>query len=69
MLATLVAGSETRFVAEMNAEARALGMDHTIYSNPSRFDPSTVSTAADQGASLCRRCASRSSARSCRCPA
>ena len=32
----------------MNAEARALGMDHTIYTDPSGFDPSTVSTAADQ---------------------
>ena len=48
MLAAEVAGSETRFVAEMNAEARALGMDHTIYTDPSGFDPSTVSTAADQ---------------------
>ena len=48
MLAAQVAGSETRFVAEMNAEARALGMDHTTYTDPSGFDPSTVSTAADQ---------------------
>jgi D-alanyl-D-alanine carboxypeptidase (penicillin-binding protein 5/6) len=48
MLAAGVAGSETRFIAEMNAEARALGMDHTIYSDPSGFEPSTVSTAADQ---------------------
>jgi D-alanyl-D-alanine carboxypeptidase (penicillin-binding protein 5/6) len=48
MLATLLAGSETRFLAEMNAEARALGMDYTIYTDPSGFDPSTVSTAADQ---------------------
>ena len=48
MLASRVAGSETRFLAEMNAEARALGMDHTIYTDPSGFDPSTVSTAADQ---------------------
>ncbi len=48
MLAAQVAGSETRFLAEMNAEARALGMDHTIYTDPSGFDPSTVSTAADQ---------------------
>jgi D-alanyl-D-alanine carboxypeptidase (penicillin-binding protein 5/6) len=48
MLATVVAGSETRFVAEMNAEARALGMDHTIYTDPSGFDPGTVSTAADE---------------------
>lgn len=48
MLATQVAGSEAHFIAEMNAEARALGMDHTIYTDPSGFDPSTVSTAADQ---------------------
>ncbi len=48
ILATQVAGSETRFLAEMNSEARALGMDHTIYTDPSGFDPSTVSTTADQ---------------------
>jgi D-alanyl-D-alanine carboxypeptidase (penicillin-binding protein 5/6) len=48
MLAARVAGSEPRFLSEMNAEARALGMDHTIYTDPSGFDPSTVSTAADQ---------------------
>ena len=43
-----VAGSQTGFVAEMNAEARALGMNHTLYTDPSGFDPNTVSTAADQ---------------------
>jgi serine-type D-Ala-D-Ala carboxypeptidase (penicillin-binding protein 5/6) len=48
ILADQVAGSETRFVAEMNSAARALGMDHTTYTDPSGFDPSTVSTAADQ---------------------
>jgi len=48
MLAAVVAGTQTRFVDEMNDEARALGMDHTIYTDPSGFDPSTVSTAADQ---------------------
>jgi serine-type D-Ala-D-Ala carboxypeptidase (penicillin-binding protein 5/6) len=48
MLATQLASSATSFLAEMNAEARALGMDHTIYTDPSGFDPSTVSTAADQ---------------------
>jgi D-alanyl-D-alanine carboxypeptidase (penicillin-binding protein 5/6) len=48
ILAAQVAGSETSFVAEMNAEAHALGMDHTTYTDPSGFDPSTVSTAADQ---------------------
>jgi len=48
ILADLVAGSETDFIAEMNAKARALGMDHTVYTDPSGFDASTVSTAADQ---------------------
>ncbi|HEY1522359.1 MAG TPA: serine hydrolase [Solirubrobacteraceae bacterium] len=48
ILAAQVAGGETGFVAEMNAEARALGMDHTTYTDPSGFDPGTVSTAADQ---------------------
>jgi D-alanyl-D-alanine carboxypeptidase (penicillin-binding protein 5/6) len=48
MLAVQVAGSQPRLVAEMNTEARALGMDNTIYTDPSGFDPSTVSTAVDQ---------------------
>ncbi len=48
LLAAQVSGSQTRFVAEMNAEARALGLEHTIYTDPTGFDPSTVSTAADQ---------------------
>ncbi|MHB8233796.1 MAG: D-alanyl-D-alanine carboxypeptidase family protein [Solirubrobacteraceae bacterium] len=48
ILAADVAGSETRFVAEMNAKARALGMGHTNYTDPSGFDPGTISTAADQ---------------------
>jgi D-alanyl-D-alanine carboxypeptidase (penicillin-binding protein 5/6) len=48
MLAARVAGSETRFLVEMNAEAGALGMDQTTYTDPSGFDPGTVSIAADQ---------------------
>jgi D-alanyl-D-alanine carboxypeptidase (penicillin-binding protein 5/6) len=48
MLADLVAGSRTGFISDMNAAARALGMNRTIYTDPSGFDPSTVSTAADQ---------------------
>lgn len=47
-LAVAIAGSETRFVTEMNANARSLGMNHTTYTDPSGFDPTTVSTAADQ---------------------
>ncbi len=48
ILADRVSGSETDFVADMNAQALALGMDHTSYTDPSGFDTSTVSTAADQ---------------------
>jgi len=48
ILAARTAGSETSFVAEMNAEARALGMDRTTYTDPSGWDEGTVSTAADQ---------------------
>src|SRR6185312_1649458 len=48
MLAAAVAGSEARFVAEMNAEAQSLAMNRTTYTDPSGFDPRTVSTAADQ---------------------
>jgi serine-type D-Ala-D-Ala carboxypeptidase (penicillin-binding protein 5/6) len=38
----------TERLARMNAEAGALGMEHTIYTDPSGFDPGTASTAADQ---------------------
>jgi len=48
MLAVKIAGSETRFIAEMNAEARALGMGHTTYTDPSGWNQGTVSTASDQ---------------------
>jgi serine-type D-Ala-D-Ala carboxypeptidase (penicillin-binding protein 5/6) len=48
MLAARVAGSEADFVDEMNETAGALGMDATTYTDPSGFDPGTVSTAADQ---------------------
>jgi serine-type D-Ala-D-Ala carboxypeptidase (penicillin-binding protein 5/6) len=48
ILGEVLAGSESAFVEEMNHEARALGMDHTTYTDPSGWDPGTVSTAADQ---------------------
>ena len=48
ILAAQVAGDEASFVAQMNAEARTLGMDHTTYTDPSGWDQGTVSTAADQ---------------------
>src|SRR5262249_40729002 len=48
VLARWDAGSEDRFVGEMNAAARSMGMTHTRYTDPSGYDDSTVSTAADQ---------------------
>src|SRR6476619_2147287 len=48
VLARWSAGSTSRFVAEMNAAARSLGMHHTRYTDPSGYDDATVSTAADQ---------------------
>jgi serine-type D-Ala-D-Ala carboxypeptidase (penicillin-binding protein 5/6) len=48
MLAAYDAGSVARFVDEMNGEAKALGMDHTTYTDPSGLAPTTVSTASDQ---------------------
>ena len=48
VLARWDAGSAERFVARMNATARALGMTHTRYTDPSGYDDTTVSTAADQ---------------------
>ena len=69
VLADRVAGSETRFIAEMNDEAHALGMDHTVYTDPSGFDPNTVSTAADQLRVFQRTMRFPRSARSSRWPA
>src|SRR5437762_6950356 len=48
VLARWDAGSEDRFVARMNAIARSLAMTHTRYTDPSGYDDTTVSTAADQ---------------------
>jgi D-alanyl-D-alanine carboxypeptidase (penicillin-binding protein 5/6) len=48
VLARWDAGSESGFVARMNATARSLGMTHTHYTDPSGYDDATVSTAADQ---------------------
>ena len=48
LVASQVDGSTAAFVAEMNQTAHALGMSHTTYTDPSGFDPGTVSTAADQ---------------------
>jgi serine-type D-Ala-D-Ala carboxypeptidase (penicillin-binding protein 5/6) len=48
MLAAHDAGSVSRFVAEMNRTARSLGMNETTYTDPSGYDPTTVSDATDQ---------------------
>jgi D-alanyl-D-alanine carboxypeptidase (penicillin-binding protein 5/6) len=48
LLAGWDAGSVTAFVARMNQQARALGMDDTDYTDPSGLAASTVSTARDQ---------------------
>lgn len=48
MLARYVSGSDDAFVGEMNDTARSLGMTRTTYTDPSGFDPATVSTAVDQ---------------------
>ncbi len=48
VLARWDAGSADGFVARMNATAWSLGMSHTRYIDPSGYDNTTVSTAADQ---------------------
>jgi D-alanyl-D-alanine carboxypeptidase (penicillin-binding protein 5/6) len=41
-------GGVKAFLTRMNATARSLGMDATTYTDPSGFEATTVSTAADQ---------------------
>ncbi len=48
LLAVHDAGSIGAFLKRMNRTARELGMSHTTYTDPSGFEASTVSTAADQ---------------------
>jgi D-alanyl-D-alanine carboxypeptidase (penicillin-binding protein 5/6) len=48
LLAREIDGSVPAFVAEMNRTAHELGMEQTTYTDPSGFDPATVSTAVDQ---------------------
>jgi D-alanyl-D-alanine carboxypeptidase (penicillin-binding protein 5/6) len=48
LLAIHEAGSIEAFVAEMNEAAAELGMAATLYTDPSGFEDTTVSTAADQ---------------------
>ncbi|MGA2282067.1 MAG: hypothetical protein ABSH07_00060 [Candidatus Dormibacteria bacterium] len=46
-LAAWVAGSQSAFVADLNAEATTLGMTQTTFADASGYSPQTVSTAAD----------------------
>ena len=48
LLADWDAGTETAFVAKMNAAAKQLGLAHTRYTDASGVAPGTVSTAASQ---------------------
>jgi len=46
-LARVYPGGVTAFMAAMNAKARALGMRHTSFADPTGLSPHNVSTAAD----------------------
>jgi D-alanyl-D-alanine carboxypeptidase (penicillin-binding protein 5/6) len=46
-LAVWVAGSQPAFIAELNSEAKALGMTQTSFADASGYSPQTVSTASD----------------------
>lgn len=48
MLAQWVGGSVSQFTAEMNAEAKTLGLNNTHFNGPVGLSAATVSTAADQ---------------------
>jgi D-alanyl-D-alanine carboxypeptidase (penicillin-binding protein 5/6) len=48
VLARWDAGGVDQFVARMNAAAQSFGMSETRYTDPSGFEQTTVSTAADQ---------------------
>ena len=48
LLARWDSGSQSAFVAKMNARARQFGLHSTLYADASGADPATVSTASDQ---------------------
>ena len=48
MLARRTWGSVPNFVRHMNRQAAALHMAHTVYTDPSGYDPATRSTPSDQ---------------------
>ena len=47
-LATWDAGSVSAFVTKMNSMAKALGMTHTVFKDPSGLDTGTVGSAGDE---------------------
>ncbi len=49
ILANMSWGGSKAFVAQMNLQARALGLTHTHYADTSGVDPRSVSTALEQG--------------------
>ena len=68
MLGAKVAGSETRFVAEMNAQAGALGMDqHDLHRSQRLRCGHRLHRRRPAARVRAGACASRSSARSLRC--
>jgi D-alanyl-D-alanine carboxypeptidase (penicillin-binding protein 5/6) len=46
-LAVWVAGSQPAFIAQLNSEAKTLGMTQTSFADASGYSPQTVSTASD----------------------
>ncbi|MEW1550612.1 D-alanyl-D-alanine carboxypeptidase [Streptomyces tsukubensis] len=48
LLARWHSGSEAAFVAKMNEAAKSLGMNNTVYTDPSGFKKTTTSTPEDQ---------------------
>jgi serine-type D-Ala-D-Ala carboxypeptidase (penicillin-binding protein 5/6) len=48
VLAAWDAGSQGAFLTEMNSEAATLGMDHTVYTDDSGYNPGSASSSADQ---------------------
>ncbi|MCU1363821.1 MAG: hypothetical protein JWM55_1649 [Acidimicrobiaceae bacterium] len=48
VLASMVAGSNETFIADMNEEATALGLTSTYYADVTGYSPQSVSTALDQ---------------------
>ncbi len=59
LLARTVSGSEKKFVVQMNAKAKQLGLTHTRFTDPTGLDPGNVSTAREVAAFARRALAER----------